>query len=155
MIQYSFWAKVIGSIRGHSVVAVCAIAGLVILARISLPDWLKLICIFIVALPIIASSFRAVRGTEEGSTDLVITPEMFNLSNIPQAVFSKTMEAIGLVALQTLTRSRHAMPRPAGIVRGNPAIDADLIVDSKATLPKNVEVVDQSPEPPADVAAIH
>ncbi len=152
MMSYSFWARVIGLIRGHSVVAVFSIVGTVYFGISQIPDWrIKVFLGFLIASPALASAIRAVRGTEEGSTDVEITRDGVRMLNIPQAAFLRAVDATVLAGLQIIHSGRpRPLPHPVGIVRGNPANANDLIVDGRASLPEYVEVADQPSEPPAD-----
>src|SRR5438132_6038551 len=111
------------------------------------PDWLRASIIAAYALLILgAVGWRMCRGGEQGPTDIVIqetaASRIITVSNVPLASGPAGQ------ALETF-RSLPPVPRPIGIVRGNPSVDSDLVMDAKAALPERVPVADRPLEVPA------
>ena len=93
MTNNSFWFKLRGWVRGYSAVAVSAILGITVIAFAPLSDWLKLVFGIFLLLPLIGITKRIGWGTEEGSTDLEITPQAIRIANIPLSTFTQALAA--------------------------------------------------------------
>lgn len=151
-----YLSRIIGRVSGTSVAAIVAIPALGWLAALDIHWGLKVFFASLLALPIIAVSWRMIRGTEQGSTDVEVSREGLKLINIPQASFVQTIQA-GLTALAVQQYGRlllHALPPPTGRVRGSPARESDLIADSTASLPEEVRITADDLGPPSDAARL-
>ena len=137
--MFGSWVPTIkGFVRGYAAVAVIMAAGMVGVLFSEAPNSLKLIFGVLLALPLIAISKRIGWGTEEGSTDLEITPQAIRITNIPLSTFAHALA----VAIEGYGKLRHPIPRPVGEVRGSPAKETDLILNTKVALPPGVEITD-------------
>jgi hypothetical protein len=86
-------------------------------------------------------------GTEEGSTDLVVTHDGIRVTNIAPMMLVEVVQT-------ALRAYRRPLPRLVGTIRGNPALEADLIPTATASLPENVEIAEQPLEPPGDARKV-
>lgn len=143
-------ARVSAKIWGTSVVTVTGIVGFVWLAQTPLELWLKFIGLIILGTPILSGAYRLLRGGEQGPIDLEITDGQRRLAigNIP----------LGIAQL-VLTRgfsvyTRQPLPRPSGIVKGNPAKRENLIEQARAGLPEQAEITEEALPVPDDAVSI-
>lgn len=115
-----------GLVRGVSVVALGATWGVAHIAGLNIPDWVKVVlCVFIVG-PILAVTWRAIRGGEEGPMSMTMTPDRFHLENIPQSAVPDILQR----AIRAFAASRRPLPPHAGRVKGNPADQASLFAET-------------------------
>lgn len=142
-------ARLWGLVRGNSVVAIAAIVAEVGIAYSPLPEPFKILFATVLAPVVLATAWRMVWGTEEGSTDLEATREGLRIYNLPP----ESLERALALAIRGYT-GRRALPRPVGTVQGNPARDADLIPDEGASLPETVEVTDRPIEIPGEAGQL-
>lgn len=149
------WPKIRAFVRGGgSVIPIFAIVALVLVTSISTSDWwLKLVVILLLGIPIATFALRMIRGTEEGSTDIeyIRGDTTFRLYGLPQAALLTTIEYV----LENLARApRRPLPRPAGEIRGNPAVDSDLVENATVSLPTGVEITDTPSPPPVGASGV-
>ena len=149
------WPKIRALVRGGgSVIPIFAIVALVFVTSISTSDWwLKLVVILLLGIPIVIFAIRMIRGTEEGSTDIeyVRGDTAFRLYGLPQAALLTTVAYV----LESLAGARRRpLPRPAGKIKGNPAVDSDLVEDATVSVPTGVEITDIPPPLPVGTSGV-
>ena len=151
-----YLCRIVGRVSGTSVAAIVAIPTLAWLAGLSIHWGLKVFFGVLTALPIIGVSWRMIKGTEQGSTDVEVSRDGLRLLNIPQASFTSTIQA-GLMAFAVKQYGHlllHGLPPPTGRVTGSPARESNLVEDSMASLPEEVRVTEGHQEPPSDAVRL-
>ena len=110
-------SRLIARVGGLSVVMLGALAAFIVYAQIHLDFWLALYGLFVLSCPIFAVTYRICKGGEQGATDLEITDgqRRIAIGNIPLGI------ATAILTRGINLYGRQPLPRPSGIVQGNPA----------------------------------
>ncbi len=149
MIDLSIKARLIARVLGLPAVAVVAIAALIGIGFTPMESWLKLIALLLDGSVLVASAVRIFKGGEQGPTDLEITdgPRRIAITNIPLSQAVILSRGLGIYG-------RRPMPRPAGVVTGNPAETANVVELASAALPENTDVAREPLQIPPGAATL-
>ena len=148
MMLPSLQARLLATVAGNSATVIAALVLCGFMAYLPLPDWLKLIFVLIPGAIVITGAIRLLRGGDQGTTDLEVTPDRILMTNIPLNSAARLLGQ-GLDAYQ-----RQPLPRPSGVVQGNPADEKNLITLDSAGLTDQAEVAEQELKIPEDAVAL-
>jgi hypothetical protein len=144
-------SRLIARAAGLPVVMLGALAAFVCFATITLDFSLAWFGLIILSCPILAATYRIVKGGDQGTTDLEITDgqRKIAISNIPLGSAGILTRAINLYG-------RYPLPRATGVVKegGNPADEKDLIELSSDEVSASVEVSGEGLKLPEDAVSI-
>lgn len=146
----SIQARFFATVFGNPAVVVAALIAFMFVAYISLEFWLKVFAFAILGSLIIAGAFRLFRGGEQGTTDLQVTPGRLQMTNIPLSIAS----AILTQGLHVYQRQLQPLPKPTGVVTGNPAESTGVSELASAGLPDQAELAEHMVEVPPDAVPV-
>jgi hypothetical protein len=140
----SIQARFFATVFGNPAVVVAALIAFVFVAYSPLEVWPKVLAFAILGSLIVGGAFRLFRGGEQGTTDLEVTPGRLQMTNIPLSIAS----AILTQGLHVYQRQLQPLPKPLGVVTGNPAESTGVSELPSAGLPDQAELAEQTIEVP-------
>jgi hypothetical protein len=148
-MRFSF--NFLGRVQGVYVLGLAALIALVLLAFAPASERLLLSGFGIILVMVLAVGWRVVRGGDQGTTDLEVTPGALKMSNIPLVVATSVLQrALGVY----LEQQHLPIPKPVGTVHGSPANLANVEEDKQAALPPHTPVADEPLEIPEDARGL-
>lgn len=148
-----FSLNLLGRVQGVYVLGLAALGSLVLLSLTLISERLMLCGFGLILLLILAVCWRVVRGGDQGTTDLEITRDGVRMTNIRLGVSTLVLQrALGVYLEQQQVQL--PMPKPVGVVTGNPSAEDAVIALSSAELPQNVPVAEEPLQIPRDAQGL-
>src|SRR5260370_38912779 len=147
--SFSFLSRV----PGVYVLGLGALVALVLLGVFGTSDLVSLCGFGIVFIMVLAIAWRVVRGGDQGTTDVQVTRDGVQITNIPLNSAAEILRR----ALGVYIEQHHLplpMPKPVGIVTGNPSEAVAVHALPSAELPKDVIVAEDVLPIPADAREV-